>query len=119
MNVKQVFSPSYTPQSQGAVERAQRSLLQLLRNYVNNKQTNWDQYLYQLTWALNTSENQPLGFSSYFLVFGKMPRFPSEIHLPDPLSTDSTVQEHLSSILENQVEASKFAYQRLEKEQEK
>ena len=119
LNIRQIFSPSYSPTSQGQVERMQRSIVQLLRHYVNQKQTNWDAFLPQITWALNTSENQPLGFSSYLLLFGRMPTFPSEINLPDPLNSDSTIQEHLASILENQVDASKFAYERLGKEQEK
>ena len=117
LHIKQVFSPAYKPTSQGQVERAQRSLILLLKNFVNSKQDDWDQYLEQVTWALNTSENRPLGYSSYFMVFGRLPTFPSEINLPDPMSTDRTTFDHLTSILQNQATASKFAYDNLATQQ--
>ena len=65
-NIQQIFSTSYSPQSQGQVERAQKSIVTLLRTFVSSKQTNWDQFLPSLTWALNTSDNSPLGCSSFF-----------------------------------------------------
>jgi hypothetical protein len=118
LQIKQVFSPAYKPTSQGQVERAQRSLITLLRHFVNEKQTNWDQHLPQVVWALNTSENRPLGYSSYVLVFGRLPTFPSEMDLPDPLATDATTNEHLTKIVQMQAAASKFASDHLKEQQQ-
>ena len=115
--VKQSFSTAYRPQAQGEVERCNRSITNLLRNFVNTKQTDWDKYITPLVWALNTSENRPLGYSSFLLVFGRLPVFPAEADLPDPLTMNNTVRDHLADIVQRQAECSRFAEQHLREQQ--
>ena len=117
--IKQCFSTSYHPQAQGSVERANRSLINLLRNFVSSKQHDWDTFIAPLTFALNTSDNAPLGYSSYMLVFGKPPLLPSELHLIEPSSSNVTVQDHLTDILQTQAECHKYAMTHLQHEQDK
>jgi len=116
-NIKQKFSTSYHPQSQGSVERANRSIINLMRNFVNSKQTDWDLYVSPLTYALNSSDNSPLGYSAYMLVFGRVPTMPSEQDLEDPLNNAQTVQDHFDDILETQLECHNYAMKHLKKEQ--
>ena len=115
--VKQSFSTAYRPQAQGEVERCNRSITNLMRNFVNQKQTNWDQFIAPLVWALNTSDNRPLGYSSFLLVFGRLPVFPAELDLPDTLQMNQTVRDHLGDIVQRQAECSQYAEQHLIKEQ--
>ena len=117
-NVTQVLGSSYCPQSQGQVERSQRSIITLMRTFVNTKQTNWDKWLPSLVWALNTSDNHPLGYSSFLLVYGRLPVFPTEVTLPDTLAMPGTARDQLVDILDKQRIASEFAEEHLKTQQQ-
>ena len=57
-------------------ERFNGSLVKILRNYVNEYQTDWD---VKLKWALslhNTTTNESTKFSPYSILFGRQPRGP-------------------------------------------
>jgi len=117
--IKQCFSTSYHPQSQGAVERANRSLINLLRNFVSSKQNDWDLFISPLTFALNTSDNSPLGYSSYMMVFGRNPSLPAEINIDDHYTGKVTVHDHFSDILQTQYECHQYAMIHLKREQDR
>ena len=117
--VTQTFSTAYSPQSQGQVERSQRSIISLLRTFVSSKQTDWDKFLPPLSWALNTSDNTPLGCSAFMLVFGRLPVFPSEADLPDVFGNFSSAHAVLADIVDRQQTADEFATAHLKAEQEK
>ena len=116
--IKQIFGPSFYPQAQGPVERGQRSILTLMRNYVTPKQTDWDIHLPAICFALNTSDTYMLGYSPYFLTHGRHPTLPSEISLPDTDHT-KTVKEQLADILHSQSDAHGVAAQHLATKQAK
>ena len=117
--IKQSFSTAYHPQSQGGVERANRTIINALRNFVNSKQTDWDTFISPLTFAMNASDNSPLGYSAYMLVFGRAPTLPSEINLDEPYNSDITVQDQLSNVLQTQAECHEYAMTHLKCEQDK
>ena len=119
MHISQRFSSAYRAQTQGQVERAHRSIISLLRNFVSTKQTDWDYWLPSLTYALNTSEAYALGYSPFFLVFGREPTFPSELSLPDPFAATKTVKDFLTDMLQNQEIATECAATHLKSYQAK
>ena len=55
------------------MERFNRSLLQLLRAYVD-KQTDWEQYLPLVLYAYGTSVYSSTGVSPFVLMFGRQPK---------------------------------------------
>ena len=59
------------PQSDGLVERANRTLQNMLSNYVSENQTDWDQYLSILTMAYNSSVHESTGFSPSCMMYGR------------------------------------------------
>lgn len=62
--------PPYSPHI-NIVERANRVMKQMIRAYVNLKQTNWDQYLPEFAYAINSSKQTSTGFSPNLLMFGR------------------------------------------------
>ncbi len=64
---------AYHPQGDGLVEHFNRSLLQLLRVYVN-KQDNWERYLPLVLYAYRTSVHSSTGASPFVLMYGRQPR---------------------------------------------
>ena len=63
---------AYHPQGDGMVERFNRTLLQLLRSYVE-KQSDWEHYLPLVLYAYRTSIHSSTGSSPFMLMYGRLP----------------------------------------------
>ena len=68
----------YHHQSNGQVERPNRTIEEMLAMYTNNELDDWDQHLDEVTFALNTAINTTVKDSPFFLNFLRDPRLPSE-----------------------------------------
>ena len=77
MGTKSKLSTAFHPQSDGQTERANRTLLEQLRNYVNHFQNDWDQYLSMCEFANNNSVSTSTGYSPMYLNSGFHPVTPS------------------------------------------
>ena len=75
------MSTAYHPQTDGQTERANRTLEEILRHYVGNKQDDWDQHLTAAEIAVNSSVQASTGFTPYYLNYGDHPTFPTNIQL--------------------------------------
>jgi len=70
------MSTAYHPQTDGQTERANRTLEEMIRAFVNWKQDDWDEHLSALELAYNNSVQASTGRTPFFLNSGQ------EIHLP-------------------------------------
>ena len=97
-SIKHSLCTSYHPQTQGQTECAQKSVVTLLRAFVNDKQTNWIQYLPSVVWVINSTESQVVGTSPYMLIFGRLPLSPGDISILEPfdLNLPSLARELIS-----------------------
>ena len=95
--------------SLGGTERAQQSIMSLLRNFVNEMKTTWEKYIGSLAQARNTCDNQPLRYCSNVLVIGHLPFFPSEIYLSNPLNVLDNQKDHFVSFLQALPESHVYA----------
>lgn len=68
------MSSAYHPETDGLTERANRTAVQMLRELVNDKQTDWVQCLPAVEFALNSARSESTGFSPFYLNTGRMPR---------------------------------------------
>ena len=64
---------AYHPQGDGMVERFNRSLLQLLKCYVNTED-DWERYLPLVLYAYRTTQHSTTGVSPFQLMFGRPPQ---------------------------------------------
>ena len=76
MGITKTRTTAYHPSGDGQVERQNRTLQDMLSNYVSNRADNWDLWLDPVLFAYNTSKYESTGFVPYELVFGKLPRMP-------------------------------------------
>jgi hypothetical protein len=83
LGTKLAMSTAYHPQTDGQTERANRTLEEMLRNYVSWRQTDWDQHLSALEMAYNNAKQASTGFSPYYLNYGREVSFPLDIALGD------------------------------------
>lgn len=68
------ISSSYHPQSDGATERANRTMTQMLRQCVDIDQKNWATKLPAIEFAMNSASSATTGFPPFLLTNGQMPR---------------------------------------------
>ena len=70
LGILKTRTTAYHPQGDGMVERFNRSLLQLLRCYVQ-RQNDWEQYLPLVLYAYRTALHSSTGCSPFELMFGR------------------------------------------------
>lgn len=76
-------STAFHPQTDGQTERTNRTLEEILRAYVDDKHTDWDQRLSAAEFAINNAPSASTGFSPFYLNYGYHPLTPatSTVHL--------------------------------------
>jgi len=90
----------YHPQGDGTVERANRTLQNMLKIFVNEGQTDWDRLLPTSTLAYNSSVHTATGHTPYYLVFGREARMPLDILYPPPANAETrTVDEFTNELI--------------------
>ena len=101
LGITKVRTSPYLPQSDGLVERLNRTILGILSKYVDDHPNDWDMYLDTVLAAYRTSVHNSTGFSPFQLIYGRQPRLPVDVALGsnsshDPHLLDYT--EYLNSI---------------------
>ena len=106
LGIHKTRTTPYHPQSDGSVERANRTVQNVQAAYVSDHQRDWDCYLAQTQLAYNTSQHSSTGYAPYFLLFGREARLPLSILVdpPAPHAPESLLQ-HAVNLRERQLEA--------------
>jgi transposase InsO family protein len=73
LGIAKVFTTAYYPQTNGQVERFNRTILDALRNYVRERQGSWDEYTTALTFSYNCRIHSSLGLTPFELVLTRPP----------------------------------------------
>jgi hypothetical protein len=79
LQIAKTRSSPYHPSSNGQVERCNRTLLQMIRCYVEGNVRYWDRDLPILVMALHATENQSTGFTPNMIMLGKEVITPAEV----------------------------------------
>lgn len=84
-NIDWKFSSPEHHNTVGAVERANQSLMNILKKLTNFGQLSWKRHLENATTALNHAYNRSIGTSPYILRNSKLPLFPidQKVHQKD------------------------------------
>ena len=80
--VHKLRTTAYRPSANGQSERMNRTLLQALRCFVNQKQTNWDKCVPFIASAIRSSVNKQTGFTPNKLMLGREVTMPAELIFP-------------------------------------
>lgn len=88
---KKINTTAYHPQTNGLTEKFNGTLCQMLSSYMNEKQTDWDEYIEICLFAYRTSKQETTKETPFRLLYGRDARLPSDI---DNWSTkDSFIEE--------------------------
>lgn len=76
LGIKSVRTTPYHPQTDGLTERFNQTLKQMLRKFVNETGSDWDQWLPYLLFAYREVPQASTGFSPFELLYGHEVRVP-------------------------------------------
>ena len=79
LGTRLLMSTAFHPQTDGATERANRSIIQILRATVKPDQADWVEKLPMVEFALNSAASASTGFAPFELTGGFLPRMTKEI----------------------------------------
>ena len=73
LGVRHFTTTAYHPQTNGQAERFNRTIVQRLRHYVAEHQTDWDLYIQPLTYAYNMQVHRTTGTTPFDLILSRHP----------------------------------------------
>ena len=79
LGINKTRTSPYHPQSDGLVERFNRTLLNMLATSCHEHPSTWDTQLQKVCMAYNTSVHNTTGYTPFFLMFGRQARLPVDI----------------------------------------
>jgi hypothetical protein len=79
LGAKLLMSTSFHPQTDGTVERMNRSIGQIFRSVIQPDQTDWVRKAPLVEFAINSSINESTGFAPFELMYTRMPRLMDRI----------------------------------------
>lgn len=100
------LSTASHPETNGITERANRSILGILRALCEEKRHNWDRMLAAVEISYNTARHRSTNTSPFELDHGRAMRLPLNLRLPEGPSTFRTWVERLVEAREHATEAS-------------
>ena len=84
LDIDQERTTPYHPQSDGLVERMNRSLEAMLSMFVSPRQTDWDHYLPFLMMAYRSAVQETTGYSPNMLMLGREAELPVDLLMGRP-----------------------------------
>ena len=98
--INQQFTSGYSASFNGLVERRVSDVLNVLRTSVHLAAKSWAEMLPQITFNINTTVCKATGYSSFYIVYGRLPKSLSLLHNIDYAM--NTKDPMFSQIVQNQ-----------------
>ncbi|BDA51672.1 Transposon Tf2-9 polyprotein [Coccomyxa sp. Obi] len=95
------MSSAFHPETDGQTERVNRILVEMLRNYVDPTQDDWDEHLTAAEFAINNAYQKSIKTTPFMLNYGQNPLTPASLRIPrvqnpEALTLTGTLQERLA-----------------------
>lgn len=89
------LSTAYHPQTDGQTERANRTILQVMRSLVKDHQKNWDRHLWTAELAINSAAQASTGISPFSMNYLREAALPMDIMLKTKVTTANPTAEQM------------------------
>ena len=118
MGIKKLNTTAYHPQTDGLVERFNRTLSDMLAKTVATGGRDWDDYLPYVLFAYRASPQESTGESPFFLLYGRDPQLPiDEVLQPPRERTEIDIEDYTGEIVARMTEAWELARKSVRKAQ--
>ena len=98
LDIRKSRTTSYRPQSDGLVERMNRTLEAMLSAHVNDNQSNWDAHLQRCLLAYRSSVHSSTKQTPAMLMLGREIHLPVDLMFQDPSDTATTVPDYATNL---------------------
>ncbi|UYV69258.1 K02A2.6-like [Cordylochernes scorpioides] len=113
LGIQKTRATPFHPQSDGMVERFNRTLTQHLTMFVDKNQRDWDQHLPMLLMDYRSAEHDSTGYSPARMLFGHELRMPCDVLLGRPEETFQNTNEYISHLEERMLTIYQWAREKL------
>ena len=113
--IAQAHSTSYHPQTNGLVERQNRTLVNMLRVYCSRYMTDWDKYLPQVVGAYNSTQHSTRGISPFMMLTGRERAMPLTFFYPEYEGKRTSPQAYVKEAIRRQQELNELCRMRQRK----
>ena len=118
MGIHKVATTAYHPQTDGLVERFNRTLTDMLAKTVESNGRDWDRRLPYVLFAYRTSPQESTKESPFFLLYGRDPQLPTEAALTRPKTRYQVdLEDYKTELVSGLSEAWTLARQQVQKAQ--
>ena len=119
--VEKSHTTPYHPMGNGAVERFNRTLGNMIRALPPRAKQKWPQLLRSLTFSYNATVHETTGFAPFLLMFGRVPGLPVDMLFRSVLMDEQVVDYdvYVQCLRRDLVEAIRIAQMSTTKQQEK
>ena len=121
LGIKQTLSSAYHPESQGALERWHQTFKSMLKKYCLESESEWDEGVDFLLFAIREAPQETLGFSPFEMLFGRTIRGPLSVikdeWLNTPSSKTQTIQQFINELKNTLQKVRKIATENLKEVQ--
>ena len=102
--IAQAHSTTYHTQTNGLVERQNRTLVNMLRVYCSRYITNWDKYLPQVVGVYNSTQHSTTGISPFMVLTGRERAVPLTFFYPRYGEKKTSLQAYVKEAVRRQQE---------------
>jgi len=97
LKIKKIKCTAFHPQSNSALKGTHQVLVEYLRCFISEDQSNWDKWLPYATFVFNTTPHTSMGFTLHELLFGRKPNIPGLLQR-NPPDTQYTYDNYVKKL---------------------
>ena len=114
LGIKKTHITPYHPQSDGLVERLNRTILSMLATTVKDHGEEWEVHLAKVCFAYNTSIHKSTGFTPFYLMYRRQARILIDLIYSTPEPSDQSQGEYARNLRQSLEKAYSTARERLQ-----
>jgi len=98
LGIQKTRTTPYHPQSDGMVERFNRTLLSMLAAHCKDNPWNWEQHIRNVCFAYNSSVHSSTGFTPFYLMYGRQATLPVDIQFGTMHNKHQSTNEYVAEL---------------------